>query len=178
MLPQNNQHINLPVLIGAVVAVLLQIILAPAISIGAAMPNFILCFVVCAAICGSQNHIAVLAFVLGMLYDLLGLGPVGLMAFCLIIVSLLASFSFSNMANSSWVSALLIIVIACLVTELLYGIGMLILGVDASFGSALIYRILPCFVYDCVMGAIMYPICSRLLSQSSPTSSDGMMIIR
>lgn len=174
---EQRANINYHGLIAIVLAVVLQIVLAPAMTINAAMPNFIAVYVLCAALCNASSRPVMLAFVLGLIFDLIGSGPVGAMAFCLILATALASAVFRNMSNDSWLTAMIIIVVSCLIIELLYGIIMLLVGAGDGFGSALIHRILPCTLYDCVIAAFMYPIVSRLVAPQGPTKTNSIPII-
>lgn len=169
--------LNLHGVIAIILAVVLQIVLAPAMTIGSAMPNFIAVYVLCATLRNASVQPAVLAFVLGLIFDLIGSGPVGAMAFCLVLVTTLASVVYRNMSNDSWVSAMIVIVVSCLLIELLYGIIMLLVGAGDGFGSALIHRILPCTLYDIVIAAFMHPIVSRLVAPRGSNKTDSIPII-
>jgi rod shape-determining protein MreD len=169
--------INYHGIIAIVLAVVLQIVLAPAMTIGAAMPNFIAVYVLCATLRNASSRPMILAFVLGLIFDLLGSGPVGAMAFCLVLITTLASVVYRNMSNDSWMTAMIIIVVSCLLIELLYGIIMLLVGAGDGFGSALIHRILPCTLYDIVIAAFMHPIVSRLVAPRGSTKTDSIPMI-
>lgn len=169
--------LNLHGVIAIILAVVLQIVLAPAMTIGSAMPNFIAVYVLCATLRNASVQPAVLAFVLGLIFDLIGSGPVGAMAFCLVLVTTLAFVIYRNMSNDSWVSAMIVIVVSCLLIELLYGIIMLLVGAGDGFGSALIHRILPCTLYDIVIAAFMHPIVSRLVAPRGSNKTDSIPII-
>jgi len=172
-----RRQINYHGIIAIVLAVILQIVLAPAMTIGSATPNFIAVYVLCATLRGASARPVLLAFVMGLIFDLIGSGPVGAMAFCLIIAAALASVGFRNMSNDSWVSAMIVIVVSCLLIELLYGIIMLLTGVGDGFGSALIHRILPCTLYDAVIAAFAYPVISRLVAPRGSKKTDSIPII-
>ena len=79
-----------PRVIGAIIAVVLQIALAPNIALFGVVPNFIMAYVLIVSIVCPDQSGPVFAFVLGLLFDLLGTGPVGAMAFLLTGVSFLA----------------------------------------------------------------------------------------
>ena len=174
---ETQGKINFHSLIAIVLAVLLQIVLAPAMTIGAAMPNFIAVYVLCATLRNASARPVLLAFVLGFIFDLIGSGPVGAMAFCLIIATASAAAVFRNLSNDSWLSAMIVIVVACLLIELLYGIIMLLTGAADGFASALLHRILPCTLYDCVIAAFAYPVISRLVAPHGSTRTDSIPII-
>ena len=90
--------------VGAVVALLLQIVVAPNIALFSAQPNFLLAYVLVVAIARPLDAGSVLPFALGLVCDLLGSGPVGGYAFLFVIVSFIASRAFSVLGNDTLVS--------------------------------------------------------------------------
>ena len=87
--------------VGAVVALLLQIVVAPNIALFSAQPNFLLAYVLVVAIARPLDAGPVLPFALGLVCDLLGSGPVGGYAFLFVIVSFIASRAFSVLDNDT-----------------------------------------------------------------------------
>ncbi|MEC4175462.1 rod shape-determining protein MreD [Adlercreutzia sp. R21] len=150
-------------IVGGVVAVLLQIIVAPAIALAAAVPNFIVVFCVVRAVACPQQAGCVLPFVLGLLFDLMGGGPVGAMAFVLVLVTFLASRAFQALNNDTLFMPAVVLLAAIMLVEVLYGIIVVACGAGVSFGEAFLYRVLPCMLYDCVVGLLFYPIAIRVL---------------
>ena len=71
---------NLVLVVGAIVAFVLQIALAPAVALFSAQPNFLLAYALVVAIVIPTEAGPVLPFAMGLLYDLTGTGPVGGMA--------------------------------------------------------------------------------------------------
>ena len=155
--------------VGAVVAVLLQVVLAPNIAIFNAQPNFLLAYVLCIAIARPEASGAVLPFILGLLYDLLGTGPVGGMAFLLVLVCFLASMLFSVLDNRTAPVAILALVAGVVLVESLYGLLLVTLGLPVGVGEMFLYRALPCALYDCVVVLIVYPIVSHLFKGEEQT---------
>ena len=51
--------------------------------------------------------------------------------------------------------------------EMLYGALLIGLGLSASPVDAFLYRALPCTLYDCVVGLVLYPIIARLLASGA-----------
>lgn len=155
------------VIIGAVIAVLLQIIVAPNIAIAGAMPNFLLVFGMIVAIASPREGGVVLPFALGMIFDLMGGGPVGAMAFLLTLASFAASRAFSVLDNENLFMPFVTLIVSMLAVELFYGVFLVWFGVDVAMIDAFLYRGLPCALYDAVFGLVLYPILSRVLSSSS-----------
>lgn len=158
---------NIIVIVGAVVAVLLQIIVAPNIAIFSIMPNFIMAFVLVVAMVRPREEGPVLPFVLGLTADLLGGGPVGGMAFLFVLVSFLASRAFLLLDNDTLFMPLAFVVISSLVVEMLYAALLMALGLSVSPLDAFLLRGLPCALYDSVVGLVLYPILLPLLAGAS-----------
>ncbi len=159
---------SLAVLVGAVIAVLAQIIIAPNIAILAAVPNFLAAYVLVVAIVRPTNASLVLAFVLGLLFDLLGYGPVGSMALLLVIAAFAASRAFTVLNNDTLFMPLVILVVSMLAIEMFYALILVGFGFSAGMVDALVYRALPCALYDCVIALVLYPLALRFLASESP----------
>ena len=158
---------NVVVAVGALIAVLLQLIVAPHIAVLAVQPNILLAYTLVVAIVRPLDAGPVLPFFLGLIYDLLGTGPVGGMALLFVLASFAASRAFSILDNDTLFMPLTILVVATLVVEMLYGALMVGLGLSQSALDALVYRALPCSLYDCAIGLVLYPIFAHLLSGGS-----------
>ncbi len=163
----NAERNNLIVAVGAVAAVLLQTVVAPALSFSGAQPNFLLAYVLVVAIVRPLEAGPVLPFVLGLLFDLMGTGPVGGMAFLFVLVSFVAARAFSVLDNDTLFMPLTIFAVSALAVEMLYGGLLIMLGFSASPLDAFLYRALPCTLFDCVVGLVLYPILTRLLAGGS-----------
>ena len=88
--------------IGAVIAVLLQITVAPAITLFEAVPNFIVAFCVVRAVATPAASGSVMPLVLGLLFDLMGGDSWERMAFIvLVLVAFLASRLFMALNNDT-----------------------------------------------------------------------------
>ena len=118
-------------IVGAVLAVLLQIILAPHIGLFGVVPNIIVAYTLVVAVTQPQSFSSVMPFVLGLFFDLFTGGPVGAMAFSLMVFSVVAF--------------------------------LLLFGYPAGLFEAIAYRVFPCFVYDLVIGLLLYPLAKRFL---------------
>ena len=154
--------------VGAVVALLLQIVVAPNIALFSAQPNFLLAYVLVVAIARPLDAGSALPFALGLVCDLLGSGPVGGYAFLFVIVSFIASRAFSVLDNDTLFMPLVIFVAATVLVEALYAAFLLALGFDAGALDVFLYRALPCALYDCVIGLVLYPLAARVLAGAAP----------
>lgn len=167
---------NASMLIGALISVLLQAFIAPYITIGYAMINFIMCYVIIMAIFRADRQSYIMAFVLGFFYDLIGSGCVGAMALVCVLLTFAISHIYTMLASEAFSVAVVLIVIGCFVGELAYGSLLILCGLDVSLLEALIYRILPCTLYDTVVSLIAYVLMARFVYGRS--SSEPMQIIR
>lgn len=165
---------SVPVLVGALVAVVAQIVLAPNIALFSAMPNFLVTYVLLVAMVRPSQGLFPLAFGLGLISDLIGYGPVGAMPFLLLIASLAVSRAFAVMNNDTVFVPLVLFVIADFAVEMLYGGFLVGLGLAGSLGDAFLYRALPCALYESVCGLVLYPLAHRFLGQSTVASMDSV----
>ncbi len=154
---------RIAVVIGALVAVVLQIVLAPNIALFGALPNFMLAYTIAIAIARPYAGASALAFTMGILYNLIAGGAVGSMAILLVLVAFLASRAFSVLDNDTLFMPLVIVVVSTVAIEFLYAIFAVGIGANVGIGHALLYRALPCALYDVVLSLVMYPIATRFI---------------
>ena len=157
---------------GAIIAVLLQVFLAPHIPIGYAAPNFLVAYCLALAIVRADANGPVMPFVLGLLYDLMSGGPVGAMAFTLTAFSMAASWVYQRANNDTKFMAIAVLLAGVLLVELAYGTFCLLFGYAAGFFEAFVYRVLPCFAYDAVLSLAIYLVMARFLKREAPLQSE------
>ena len=56
---------------------------------------------------------------------------------------------------------LLLLVVLALAVDVLFGAFLLGLSPSLSVVDAMVYRALPCALYDCVLGLLLYPLAAR-----------------
>lgn len=139
----------------AAIAVLAQIILASNMQIGNAVPNFITSFVVAFAMVRSDSPHYVLAFVMGLIADLLGSSAVGLTSLCLLIAVFAVTMVSQTVGNDNLLMSIIVLLIALFGVDLVYALFMVGAGA-ASFSDAMLYRALPCTLYDATLSIIWY----------------------
>lgn len=152
------------VIIGAVVAVLAQVVIAPYIAIFSAMPNFLLAYILVVAIVRPGNGVLVGAFFLGFAFDLIGFGPLGAMALLFTLVAYGASRVFRVLNNDTLFMPLIILVASVFAVEVIYAFFLLSSGAASNLAEAFLYRSLPCALYDCVIALAFYPLGLRLFA--------------
>ena len=150
--------------VAAIVVVLLQVLLAPHIAIGFAVPCFVMAFCLAIALVRYDFSNPVLPFLLGLVYDLASGGPVGAMALSLTVVTVFEAWLNERMSNDTLFMSIFVLAIGVLMANLIYGLVFLLLGYAAGPVDALVYRILPCFLYDFVLALAMHAIASRLFA--------------
>lgn len=166
------------VAIGCVVVILLQCIVAPAFAGISAQPNFLLAFAIALAIVRPTKGNVVLPFVLGLLFDLMGEGPVGAMAFLCLLSCFMAAQAFKVLDNNSVFMPLFVLVATALLVELCYAALMLVFGLDANFIDAFLYRALPCALFDSIAGIIAYALLSHFLEPAPQDFGLNMPTLR
>ncbi len=149
-------------------AFLLQTILAPNMAIGDICPNFFMVALAIVLAKSSQKTAVIAGFVAGIVFDLLGSGPVGCMSLSMAVVAFAASI-FSDLFKAddivSWIIAM---AVASLAVNLVYCIAVSMSGFETSFFGALAFKMLPWTIYDIVMGAIFWPVAKRIAGSSRP----------
>ncbi|NTU89039.1 MAG: rod shape-determining protein MreD [Actinobacteria bacterium] len=150
------------------ICTVLQIAIAPNISIGGITPNFMLLAVVCTALLEGSKKGCILGFVCGLIFDLCGVGPIGGMAFVFTLTGYITGQLARNLLSDGWVVPIIIFAISALFAELLYGILLLTTGYDGSFFRSLFFRILPSTLYDVLFAFLCFPFINRFVSQTKP----------
>lgn len=157
------------VIIGAVVSILLQLIVARVIAVGDAVPNILLAYVIAISLARPTKDSSVLAFVFGVFYDLATFGPLGAMA----LLSVLAAYILRALARvfggNNKIAAVVLVIVAAFVIELVYAAMLVAFGLNADLAAALFGHAAPCALYDAIVGIIFYFVAVRLL----PDAIDG-----
>lgn len=163
---------------GASIALLLQLLAAPALAIGGSVPNFVIVFVMAYALVRPQRLGSVMPFVLGLAFDLTSGSPVGSMAFSLLLVSIVVSRLFAALDNDAMLVPLVLLGAGVLVAELIHALFMLAGGVSASLGDALVHVVVPCTVYEFFLGAAAYLVMRRLAPRQTAAVPTNVSNVR
>ena len=124
-------------IVGAVLAVLLQIILAPYIGLFGVVPNILVAYTLVVAVSSPQSFGCVMPFLLGLFFDLFTGGPVGAMAFSLMLFSVIAARVFDTVNNDTAFMPLFVLGAATLLVELSYGMFLMLFGYPAGLFEAI-----------------------------------------
>ena len=161
---------NMRIFIGAVLAVLLQVIVCPNIAIFNAMPNLLVIYALMVAMLVPGSSHVILAFCLGLVSDLMGYGPVGAMSLLLILGCAAASRVHAAFANGTLFIPLVVMAVFVLLIELFY--AFIAIGVSGFNPlDAFVYRALPCTLYNCVIGLVLYPLLRKVFEDNQPQFS-------
>ena len=156
-----------------IIAVVSQLVLAPAITIFGVVPNFILVATVIIAMRNGPVRSTVAGFFLGFIFDLCSLGPMGAMTLVLTILAYaISSLSRGGLAGNVAMD-LLVMVAAIALGELLVSVIYAIAGSNPHFLLSLVQRVLPAFVYDTILGSILLIVYNRI--QDSRTRGPGSL---
>jgi len=157
-----------PSIAAIVVATILQIGLAPYLSIGGVTPNFLLLVVVTLALTSGPTEGAIAGFAAGLLFDLLSTGPVGPMVLVLSATGYFAGLLHEQMFAEGWLLPITVFAIAALSAEVAYGLLLGLLGEGGAFWRAFVTKMLPGAVYNTALALLVYPWLARFLRHERP----------
>ncbi len=153
----------IPTIVAVLVAGLLQAGLAPYMAIGGIVPNFFLLVVVTLALVEGPTAGSTAGFVCGLMFDALGTGPVGPMAFVLAVTGYLAGQLHENMFAEGWLLPITVLGAAALGAEVAYGLILNLLGSGGPFWQTFVTKMLPAAIYNTALALLVYPWLARIL---------------
>jgi rod shape-determining protein MreD len=127
----------------AVISLLCQLGIAPAIALGNGHPDFAFVFVAVVAFTIGGETGVLAAFFAGLVFDLSSTGPIGLMALLFPIAAYALGIEVRDRIAEEPVMTIIPFVIAAFCVAVCYNIAMLLYGVTDSFFDALVFRALP-----------------------------------
>jgi rod shape-determining protein MreD len=158
----------LPTIATLLAGFVVQAALAPYLAIGDIVPNFFLLIVVTLALVEGPGWGAVSGFVAGLLFDLIGTGPVGPMALVLSVVGYATGTLQANLFAEGWLLPLTVLGIASITVELSYGLILGLLGVTSGWWHTFATVMLPEALYNVALGLLIYPVLARFLRRDRP----------
>ena len=134
-----------------IVALLLQVGLAPQISIFGGCVNFMMILAAVYAFSGNASRAVIAGFLCGLFYDLTASVPVGLMTLLLTIGNFILSNSSAAAIGASPANTYRLVAVYCLVVSMLYGLILFIMGsqtdiITSLFGHGLATAVLSAIV--------------------------------
>ncbi len=158
----------LPTMAAILAGFVLQVAIAPYLSIGGVVPNFLLLVVVTLALVEGSEWGCVSGFAAGVLFDLVGSGPVGPMAFVLAAVGYATGMLQANLFAEGWLLPLTVLGVASLTAGLAFGLILAVLGLAGGLWRTLWTVMLPEALYNVALGLLTYPVLARFLRRERP----------
>lgn len=154
-----------PTAAGLLVAVILQIAVAPQIAVYGIVPNIIFLVVLTLGFLEGPVAGSIAGFIGGLLFDLLGASVVGPYALVFSLVGYLTGLLRANMFAEGWLLPVTVAFIAGLGAEIAYGLIMVVLDVGTPFWWTFVRIMLPGAAYNTVLAVLLYPVLTRVLRQ-------------
>jgi rod shape-determining protein MreD len=161
----------LPTVAALFVATLLQAGLAPYLAIGGVVPNFMLLVVVTLALVEGPGAGAAVGFTAGLIFELLGTGPVGPMILVLTLTGYFAGLMHEQLFAEGWLLPLTVLAIASLGAEVAYGLILNLLGAGGPFLVTFATKMLPGALYNIALALMIYPWLARFLRVDRPMTT-------
>lgn len=159
-------------LVLALVLAVCQIGLVPSLGILGGRANLALVFVACTCMGGSVQMAPLLGFGAGLVYDLAGTGPIGLMTLILTIIGWMLAHADRVSVADDRVGALMLFIPLAVACEVLYAFVLIAAGMTPSPFEALVMRALPGAVLD---GVSMW-IVTLVLAHAGGNTSRGLSL--
>lgn len=151
----------------AVVAVLLQIALAPQISIAGGTVNFMLALAIVLSLTFEPHSAVFIGFFSGLFFDLTSSAPVGLMSLLLTVTSFGVSSAAHGALGGLTRESVRFAVIAILAVNLLFGLCLFLMGVQTDLIWALFGHVIASTVLDALVAVLF------LMASGSGSSQRG-----
>lgn len=155
-------------IIGSILAILLQLMLAPSVAILGIAPNFLLCFVLVNAMFSHEIRATLVGFILGLAYDLIALGALGSMTIVFILIAYGVSSLNKEAISISWTVQSFFFLICVFIGELLYAAILSIIGYDSNFLASIGLRVVPITLYSGLIGLVVFFVMSRFNKKRRP----------
>lgn len=161
----------MPTALALIGALVLQVAVAPHIAIAGVVPNLLLLVVITLGLIEGRNAGAIAGFAGGLMFDLLGTGPIGAAALVFAVTGYLAGSLSEHMFAEGWLMPLTVMFLATFSAELVYSIVLMALGVGSPFWSTFTHIVLPAAVYNGALALLLYPWLARFLRQEKPMTT-------
>lgn len=160
--------------ITVVACILLQMAVAPAISIAGAVPEFLLIPVLLISLNSGSGAGSVAGFALGLLQDLIGDGTVGCMALTFTITALIVGLVGAGLNTRSFAGNCLVAIVSAFFVEIVYGISVILTNSNSagSFATMGTYA-LPSALYTAVFACIALVTIGLVMADEQPSMSRG-----
>lgn len=164
------------IILGA--AILVQSILAPALSLFGIIPNILLLAVLIMAGRDTSPFFFIAAFCSGFILDCMGNGPLGAYALLFMLGASVSRQVLRLMDNGTlFMNILVVATSVCLIqissVFILAGTGML-----QDLLGALLFYALPASLYDCALAVILLPLAYKFLPTKQSSGQDKLLHVQ
>lgn len=129
----NNSGRTRSAFIATIVAcAVLQVALAPQISLFGGRFNFMLVLTASLAISGDSRALVYIGFFSGLFYDLTTTSPVGFMALLLAVMGYAVALMSRGLSSGLGMQTVRVVVLAVIAVNLLYGLGLFFMGIESN----------------------------------------------
>ena len=146
----------------SVMFVLLQLVLGGQVSFFGASPGFMLVLAASIAFLDGSRAGCIAGFAAGLLFDLMGSGPVGLSALLLCVAGFVLGWNRRNFFSEGWKAPTLIFAGAALLYNVAYPLFLMLFGFEAGYGWELVGHMAAAFALDLALGVLTFYILSRI----------------
>ena len=147
----------------SVVLVLAHLVLAPHISLFGATPGFLLVLTTCLAYMGGASTGTLAGFLLGLLFDLTGSGPVGLSSLLGAVAGYALGSARPGMLAEGWRSPATLFTLCAVAYNVLYLLFLLVFGSSIELGWDVLWRIVAGSALDAALGAVTFFVLNRVI---------------
>lgn len=134
---QTNARQRRPLVAAFIVAAILQVALAPQISVFGGRINFMLALTVTAAVGGDSRTMVYAGFAAGLLYDLTSSVPIGLMALLLTILGYTIAMMSRGIVAGMSMDTLRLVGVGVFIVNMVYGVFLFFMGTETNLLFAL-----------------------------------------
>lgn len=171
--PRGNR-LSWPIRITFGALVVLQLVFGGNLDLFGASPNFLLVFAAAVAYMRGSKAGCVAGFVCGLVFDLLGAGPVGVSALLCCVMGFVLGLEERDHFVDGWIAPLVTFSVAALAYNVLYLVLLFVFSSGMALGLTVFARILAATVFDCVVAAAAFAVFSMFATRQ--VSSGGLHI--
>lgn len=136
-LSTSSSHGHRPIVAFCVIVAVLQLVIAPQLSLFGGRINFMLVLVATLAVSGDARTLVYIGFFAGLFYDLTTAAPIGLMAFLLTLAGYLTAALSRGITPGTSVESLRMAVVAILAVNMFYALALFAMGFETNLLIAL-----------------------------------------
>jgi rod shape-determining protein MreD len=151
--------------------VILQAGVVPYIAIAGITPNALLLAAVTIALVKGSRAGMLSGFAAGLLFDLMGTGPIGAAALVFCLVGFIAASIKENTFSEGWLLPLVVVFFASLTAEVAYALVLAVLGEGAFSVTGVLRLALPAALYVSLSALFIYPWVARFLRSEKPMTT-------